>query len=83
MGQTKSTINDCPSKGMNFTMNFIKKKYPDINTVSTSELKRKLSNVDNNENESKNNDDLNVLLDIRNEDEYNKFLYLLAHKLYY
>ena len=66
-GETKSdrTINDCPAKGMQFTLSFIEEKFSEVSHKSTNELYDKMNANDNNDQSKL------VLLDIREEVEYN------------
>ena len=56
----KLTIHDCPQKGMEYTINFISRKFPNISHVSTDYLKQKLDDDEK---------DI-IILDIREAKEY-------------
>ena len=56
----KSTISDCPSRGMQYTNDFIRNQYPNVSHKSTQELHDALSNDPDN----------TVILDIREKYEY-------------
>ena len=59
----QGSIHDCPSKGMQFTMNFVSSQYPDVCQASTTEVFEKMQ---------ANEDDSNlIILDIREEEEFN------------
>ena len=60
---TEPTISDCPSKGMQFTLNFVETKFSSIPHASTNDLYDKMNSNDDNSKV--------VILDIREEKEYN------------
>ena len=56
-------VGDCPSRGMQFTLGFIENKFSNILHASTDELYEKMNDKENNPNI--------IILDIREEKEYN------------